>query len=635
MSVLILFLQVGAAIGFGAMLLRALGLLQRTTPAEQWTMSFIFGMGLIGWFGFWLGVFGLLKPFYLWAMLIAGLAGLPLLAMVRPAVPPNRLFHAGLLGLLALVLLLDLIEALPPPTDADTIAYHFALAKLFVNTGGLIFIPRAVDGAVPLLLQMTYVPVLALGGETALTLWTMVSGWSLGLCTYVLARRWLDPTMSLLVALATLTLPTVLYGGGSGQIETRTACFVCACAWALMRLRTEPDKIASWAAAAGFAAGFFVGAKYLGLLFGAASAITLIVTRPRPTAIAAFALASILGGFQWYAWNWHNTGDPLFPLLYRWLPSDPSWTAAHDAVFQRDFYPSEQAVPQTLAWLFAYPFWATLSPADQIESGRVGFGPLGLFLLPIALLGAWTERRRILTSPLMVMLLLVGLNYLLWWFTSSSQRLRHLLPLMPLLLILLVIPARRLAGSVTALRTPLIAAFGVTLAFQIALQSVFTANAIQFLRSGESRQAFLDRVLPDQIPLRDIARLIDPNKSKVMIFDRHIAFYADFPVFLGHVLHAPIVELHPDLVRPASLFAAMENQGITHLLAHESGMEGRLALPAIQTLLDSGCLRPIRHWSYRTIASRTLPEEGSTKGVRLLALQPSCPMTASRATGGG
>ena len=62
---------------------------------------------------------------------------------------------------------LDLLEGLLPHGDADTLAYHFAMPKLMSETGGIVFTPRAVDGAVPLLIQMTYVPMLLIGGALA------------------------------------------------------------------------------------------------------------------------------------------------------------------------------------------------------------------------------------------------------------------------------------------------------------------------------------------------------------------------------------------------------------------------------------------------------------------------------------
>ena len=72
-----------------------------------------------------------------------------------------------LAGVLALVLIFDLFEALAPPADADTMAYHFAIPKNFLRAGGIYFIPRVTDGAIPLLLHMTFIPPMALGGELA------------------------------------------------------------------------------------------------------------------------------------------------------------------------------------------------------------------------------------------------------------------------------------------------------------------------------------------------------------------------------------------------------------------------------------------------------------------------------------
>ena len=93
---------------------------------------------------------------------------------LRPSERADGVFWA-LLAMLAFVLACDLCEGLAPPADADSLAYHFALPKQFLSAGHLQFVPRAVDGAVPLLPQMTYLVALGLGGERAMTLWTMVS----------------------------------------------------------------------------------------------------------------------------------------------------------------------------------------------------------------------------------------------------------------------------------------------------------------------------------------------------------------------------------------------------------------------------------------------------------------------------
>ena len=170
-------LMSGACVGLGATLLARLGALGGMGEGERLGMSFALGFGALGWIVFFLAVPGLFHPWLLGALLAASLAGLATLR--RDAATPRAPYEAldaigwSLVAGLAATLLGDLLEGMSPPADADTLAYHFALPKQFIGAGRLEFVPRAVDGAVPLLPHMTYTMALALGGERAMTLWTM------------------------------------------------------------------------------------------------------------------------------------------------------------------------------------------------------------------------------------------------------------------------------------------------------------------------------------------------------------------------------------------------------------------------------------------------------------------------------
>ena len=62
----------------------------------------------------------------------------------------------GLLGMLAITLICFVFfdfESRTPPTDADSLAYHFALPKLFWKKEDRICSP-ALDGAITMLIQM-------------------------------------------------------------------------------------------------------------------------------------------------------------------------------------------------------------------------------------------------------------------------------------------------------------------------------------------------------------------------------------------------------------------------------------------------------------------------------------------------
>ncbi|NQU72418.1 MAG: glycosyltransferase family 39 protein, partial [Rhodospirillales bacterium] len=271
-----------ACVGVGATTLRAIGVLEGLRRGERLPWSFALGIGLLGWITFFPAAFGLIAPLHLAILCLACASGLYFLfrAGFMPQDMPNLDRTSWILfAAVAIALAFDLLEGVSPPADADSLAYHFALPKQFLAAGRLEFVPRAADGAAPMLLHMTYLIALGLGGETTLTLWAMVSGWMPALLVFALSRRYLDFNWSLSVALIFLTTPAVLYGGGSGQMETRLALFALCAAFAVGdALRSGGIR---YVVLAGMFAGFFGGAKFTGLIFIAACGAALLLGRRR------------------------------------------------------------------------------------------------------------------------------------------------------------------------------------------------------------------------------------------------------------------------------------------------------------------------------------------------------------------
>src|SRR5262245_59736598 len=123
--------------------------------------------------------------------------------------------------------------------------------------------------------------------------------------------------------------------------------------------------------AAGLLSGFIAASKYTGLLFAAAAAVPLLFRRRWFAVAIGYGLAAAVAGFQWYAWNYAHTGDPVFPLLFQalHLPDSDIWNQAQDAFFHSVFYQVENPLPHDPFWLAVYPFYATLWPGGAIESG--------------------------------------------------------------------------------------------------------------------------------------------------------------------------------------------------------------------------------------------------------------------------
>lgn len=613
-----------AALGAGAACLRALGVLGQLPVRERAPWSFALGFGMVGWLVFWPAVAQALSPVALAGLLVVCLLGLTFLrgTWVRLARP--SWIVAVLLAAFAVVAVLDVMQGIAPPADADSLAYHFALPKLFLAHGGLVFTPRAVEGAVPLLPQMTYLAALGLGGETAMTLSTMVSGWGTAVLVWAISRRWLSPGWALAVALAWKTTPAVIYGAGTGQVEVRTAMFATVAAFAIAEAVVSGRL--RWLLVAGLATGFFMGSKYPGLFFAAGAGLVVLMLAPRRIAGAvAFGMAALVGGAQWYGWNWRNTGDPIFPMLWGLLPHGPvgQWSDQAAVALKTVFAQAELILPRTPFWLVAYPFKATFDPHPIFESGRTGLGALGLLLLPFAAIAAWQKRFR--GGRLGVAALIVALVYGLWFFFGPSQRVRHLVPLLPVLIIVFVVAAHRL----TDVRRVVVIALAATLTLQLAAQAVFSVKYVRAL--GVQRDVFLAENLAGYSMAQWINANLGPE-DKVFHAVRWLNYTLERPYFYGHFLYQDQVGLSDGRDDPARFWNQLRRQGVTHVLfittaetISEPGMDST-AWHAC-ALVAAGCARLVERQTMIRQGSRTFAglahSEGALELVKLDAR--TCP----------
>ncbi|MDA0239925.1 MAG: glycosyltransferase family 39 protein [Proteobacteria bacterium] len=480
---------------------------------------------------------------------------------------------------------------------------------------------------------MSYLPVLALGGERALTLWVMISGWAAIALFYCFVRRYIDRRWSLAFALILLTTPAVLFGAGSGQVELRMAMFALVAAFAV----ADPAKSDnySYAVIAGLTIGFVMGSKFTGLLFAFACALPILVQR---NGFRRFLLLSIIGtvaGGQWYVWNFLHTGDPVFPMLAGLPGFDFGlfWDAEHRASIQDSLFNAERAVPTNLLWLVAYPFVATLNGFLEFESGRTGFGPYILLALPFATFGLWHFRDHFRNSPLLIIAVIAAMFYVLWFFTGSSQRVRHLLPIYPLLLLCISVTSTRwaIAQNVT---TPLTVAVLLTVTVQLFGHAVFSSSYLKFLFTNETRSEYFDRSISGFAPIKWINANLS-NDHRIYNYQRPLNYLFEVPFHYGHTSHDALIDIRPSAADADRFWRQLKAQNITHLLvptATPPSIQIRTPPRGVEmwrSLYSRGCLSIIYRTPSRQFGSRTLRTEGSV-GINSYVLQLSdndCPPT--------
>ena len=190
-SFLVLMILMLSSLGYGLLGLRIISCPHAPSWGEDYGRAFALGMGTLGWLVFWFGISGFLQSWILWGILSPGVLSLWFLRKNLRGFSFKDIGNISwmLLMFLMVTVFLDLLEALAPPADADTLAYHFALPKQFLKNGVIEFVPIAVDGAIPLLTNMTYLLALGLGGETSLTLWSFTTQMFMVIALYGVGRR--------------------------------------------------------------------------------------------------------------------------------------------------------------------------------------------------------------------------------------------------------------------------------------------------------------------------------------------------------------------------------------------------------------------------------------------------------------
>ena len=601
----VIVLVFSACLGAGAAVLTLVRLLPELDWGERVAWSFAVGIGAFGWAVFFPAVFGRIGPTDMLVLCFLCTAGMIFLRRPLPThakAEPLDGIGWTLCGAIMVVLAFDLLEGISPPADADSLAYHFALPQRFLAAGGLDFVPKANDSAAPLLLHMSYLVALGLGGEKALTLWTMVSGGMSAAVVFCVCRRHIGVNWSLATALIFLSTPAVLYGAGTGQVEVRLALFVPLAAVCVAKALRAGDI--RYAMLAGLMSGFYAGGKFMGLLFAAICGLMIIMQKRWFSRGLAYGIALLAAGFQWYAWNWYNTGDPVFPLLFDILdfPDSDIWNRAHDAFYRETYFTSENPLPHSLYWYLAYPFHAALGLIPEIEAGRTGLGPFALLALPFAAAGAWRYRHAAARSPLAIYAVIALAFYTVWFFGGGSQRVRHLVPLYPLLLICFMAAAARWTRS-SALRLPFATAVGLTVVVQLGGQAVFAANYVRHVFSGESRDAFLARNVLRYEPVRWINTNLT-REHKILVIDRQLVYPIEIPVFDANPQTQALIELHPGGLDAQKFWKQLKSQGITHLLLNVEEQGDMTA--ALAMLEKAGCARVAKRITASSFGSRTL-----------------------------
>ena len=460
---------------------------------------------------------------------------------------------------------------------------------------------------------MTYMLALGVGGEKAVTLWTMATGWLAGALVYVVARYYMDRAWALAAALLFLTTPVVIYSAGSGQIEVRNAAFVLACVFALAEARRNGNL--RYVLLAGLAGGFFVASKYTGLLFAFSCGVILLFQRRWFLQCITFTVAVTLAGGEWYVWNWWHTGDPVFPVLYGLIDYPPNfpWSADIQQHYFEVTRQSDRLYPLTIFGLFQYPIIETVFPSTQLESLKAGMGIFWLLAAPLIIVQLFRPSTTIHRSDFLIFIGVGTFSYVLWFFFGPSQRVRHLMPLYPLLLITGVYFCHIASRKIPIFRPAIFTIILIPIIFQLGMHSIFTIKYFSHFWQNQTRDEFLERSINRYPAVKWINKNL-PQSTKVFNPFRETIYLMSVPSFYAHNDVQDQINIRFTNQDAGKFWRQLQLQGITHVFDGDTPetLNATGGLPALKkALIDGKCLKVIKRIKSPLLMSRTFGVSGN------------------------
>lgn len=605
--------------------------------AEEWYLSVVLGLGIVSWLGLLLGLARLFYPTAAWGLLAMGWAlGALSLSLfrgrggrerqdtpspVKRFVLPQR-FLAAILVLLGAgsLLYMLVVNGFMPPFEWDEIAYHMALAKIYVRAGGIIPVPFIVHSNWPMNTEMLFSLSLLLGSDLVghLVTWWMSLWTAAGL--YLIGRRFLDRRIGLLAAVLYLTVPLVKRLSGTGLIDVSLPFYGTAAFLAYAHYRQKHSL--AWIGLAGLFSGLAAGSKLMGGAYPLFLGLLIVLDaripprldwRPLLTRLAVFWGLGFLMVGPWYGRSYAFTGNPLWPFLYQ-VFGGKYWDAlGHEYHMASLLEVWTVDLPLSLKGLLQSFYYLFFEPA-RLGGYEGGLGQVVLGLAGLSVL--WVVAHRRIPRLIYLLFLFSGLYYIVW-FAVVSPQVRFLFVILPPLALMAAFTFYFIWDRLPheTLRWILVVALVVPIALKHpaidrAERDLFFARW-PYATGQLSQEDFLDAHIKAMPAFRYINAELPPESVVLLLPYESRGYYLDRPYVWGHPISQRIIpfEQYDD---PLLLAQDLRNMGITHILENPEWLFTELCHwehdRALMLALESQCGEIEATWNdivlYRLVRCR-------------------------------
>lgn len=504
----------------------------------------------------------------------------------------------NIIALICVIILLmlgisALIPALAPPSmsDWDSLAYHLSVPKLYLNHGGIYYIDFTSHSNFPFLMEMLYIPGLALGSPVAAKLMNYWAGVLLVAGIWLLVRKHLHEKAALLAAIAFAGIPMVLWEATTAYVDLATALYSVLCVFLLFNYFDTNGR--RFLVGSAIAAGFAASTKMTGLALIPLIIIWLIADRYTVHKKVELKRALMFAGIAalvcspWYIKSFLYTGNPVYPFFYS-IFGGLNWTASMAKSYSA--LQGKFGVGHDFASFVFLPYDLTFYSERFYDTVGLYVGPILLIALPVLCFAKYSSRK-------MIGLLGFLLAQLIIWFKLTQQS-RYLITDFA------VISA--LIASVLYLDARFkIARFAFTIAFVfIAFFGIYTLtpaikSSIPVVLGTESQDQYLSRTLD----IYNCENYINTNLSqnaKIALYGDTRGFYLNREYIWADPGHNTIFTRHFKSVDELKQY--WKSLKITHLLVNHRFYPTREHASGVAILIykaiDDGILEPVCYDEY-------------------------------------
>jgi 4-amino-4-deoxy-L-arabinose transferase-like glycosyltransferase len=484
----------------------------------------------------------------------------------------NRLERSIWVAILV-ILIIEIALGFLPPTARDELTHHLAIPKLYARAGRIIEVPMAPYAYYPMLLDMLYTPLIYWGYDFIAKHTHALFGFLTGLLIYAYLTRRLSRVYGLLGFFFFISTPAVLRLSHWAYIDLgitfySTAALLCLLRW------SEERETRHWLILAGLSLGFALATKPNGLLAALLLGLLFVLVigrgprKPLGRLVSEFALfagLTVLPFTPWLVKNWHQTGNPFYPLLGSLFPARSGSVIDGASFVGFGVFEKRHLLYGENIWqILGLPLRIFFSGQDDNPQYFDGvLTPVLLLFLPWAFKGKWSEEKR--------MIALFAFGYLALALFLIDMRVRYILPIVPSLVVLL---GYGIFNMYLSIKRPILL-YG-TLLFFAAWHGTYLLHYMQnnrpykYLSGSESREAFLDRTMGEYPAMRYVNEEVTSTAKIYLLFLGRRGYYCERDYFHdAGELPAFLIGAIQKAKDPQDIGRVLNSRKLTHLMLRE------------------------------------------------------------------